>query len=315
MSSTATSLRPTETANRSGSGRQTPEVRRLSGHIGVEVVGLSNTVTWADDHLLELLETHLVVVLRDQFLSHADQVALARTLGEPTPAHPVVPGHPDHPEILELDAARGGKNARWHTDVTFVQNPPAASVLVADHTPEFGGDTQWVSMRAAYHALSPALREVVSSLEAVHRISPLAYWGEPFDTALTRDDAQKLYDDALRVPPVVHPVVRVHPTTGEPALFVNPGFTTHIVGLSRIESDNLLKLLYEHSTQPEFAYRHRWRAGDVVMWDNRATMHYAIDDYGNVDRRMRRVTVRGTTPVGPSGKASQIVTDPLVAVR
>jgi len=315
MSSTATSLRPTETANRSGSGHQAPEVRRLSGHIGVEVVGLSNTVTWAEDHLLELLETHLVVVLRDQFLSHADQVALALTLGEPTPAHPVVPGHPDHPEILELDAARGGKNARWHTDVTFVQNPPAASVLVADHTPEFGGDTQWVSMRAAYHALSPALRKVVSSLEAVHRISPLAYWGEPFDTALTRDDAQKLYDDALRVPPVVHPVVRVHPTTGEPALFVNPGFTTHIVGLSRIESDNLLKLLYEHSTQPEFAYRHRWRAGDVVMWDNRATMHYAIDDYGNVDRRMRRVTVRGTTPVGPSGNASHIVADPLVAVR
>jgi len=315
MSSAATSLRPTETANRPGGGHQAPEVRRLSGHIGVEVVGLSNTVTWAKEHLLELLETHLVVVLRDQFLNHADQVALAHTLGEPTPAHPVVPGHPDHPEILELDAARGGKNARWHTDVTFVQNPPAASVLVADHTPEFGGDTQWVSMRAAYHALSSALREVVSSLEAVHRISPLAYWGEPFDTALTRDDAQKLYDDALRVPPAVHPVVRVHPTTGEPALFVNPGFTTHIVGLSRIESDNLLKLLYEHSTQPEFAYRHRWRAGDVVMWDNRATMHYAIDDYGDVERRMRRVTVRGTTPVGPSGNASHIVADPLVAVR
>lgn len=315
MSSTTAPFSAPQTDPRSGSRVLAPSVRRLSGHIGVEVVGLTDTVSWAATHLLPLLEEHLVVVLRTQFLSHADQVALARTLGEPTPAHPVVPGHPDHPEILELDAARGGKNARWHTDVTFMQNPPAASVLVADHTPEFGGDTQWVSMRAAYRALSPALRDLVALLEAVHRISPLAYWGEPFDTALARDDTQKLYDDALRVPPVVHPVVRVHPSTGEFALFVNPGFTTHIVGMSRIESDNLLRLLYEHSTQPEFAYRHHWQPGDVVMWDNRATMHYAIDDYGDVERRMRRVTVRGTTPIGPSGQTSHVIADPLVAVR
>jgi len=315
MSSTTAPFPAPEAGTRSGVSAPVATLRRLSGHIGVEVLGLTDTLTWASTRLLPLLEEHLVVVLRNQFLSHADQVALARTLGEPTPAHPVVPGHPDHPEILELDAARGGKNARWHTDVTFVQNPPAASVLVADHTPEFGGDTQWVSTRGAYRHLSPALRDLVDSLEAVHRISPLAYWGEPFDTALTRDDAQKLYDDALRVPPVVHPVVRVHPSTGEPALFVNPGFTTHIVGMSRIESDNLLKLLYEHCTQPEFAYRHRWQPGDVVMWDNRATMHYAIDDYGDVERRMRRVTVRGTTPSGPSGQTSHVITDPLVAVR
>lgn len=315
MATSTSTPKPTQADLLPGIGPVVPEVRRLSGHIGVEVVGLSDVLPWAKTHLLGLLERHLVVVLRNQFLSHADQVALARTLGEPTPAHPVVPGHPDHPEILELDAARGGKNARWHTDVTFVQNPPAASVLVADHTPNYGGDTQWVSMRAAYSVLSPALRDMVTNLEAVHRISPLAYWGEPFDSALTRDDALKLYDDALRVPPVSHPVVRIHPSTGEPALFVNPGFTTHIVGMSRIESDNLLKLLYEHCTQPEFVYRHRWHAGDVVMWDNRATMHYAVDDYGEVERRMRRVTVRGTTPVGPLGQTSTVVTDPLVAVR
>lgn len=312
--STAPSQAP-QTLVHAGADVAPPALRPLTGNIGVEVTGLSDTVAWARANLLPLLERHLVVVLRDQFLGHADHVALARTLGEPTPAHPVVPGHPDHPEILELDAARGGKNARWHTDVTFVQNPPAASVLVADQTPEFGGDTQWVSMRAAHRALSPEMRGLVATLEAVHRISPLAYWGEPFDTALTRDDAQKLYDDALRVPPVVHPVVRLHPSTGEPALFVNPGFTTHIVGLSRIESDNLLRLLHEHSTQPEFAYRHRWQPGDVVMWDNRATMHYAIDDYGDSERRMRRVTVHGTTPVGPAGQTSRVITDPLVAVR
>ena len=287
----------------------------ITGSFGAELAGGNARKDFAPGELLALLEEHLVVVIRGQFLSHADQVALARTLGEPTPAHPVVPGHPDHPEILELDGAKGGKNARWHTDVTFVATPPAASVLVADATPEWGGDTMWADLRGAYASLSPGLQSLVGGLTAVHRISPLAYWGEPFDTALTRDDAQKLFDDAAKVPPVIHPVVRIHPGTGRPALFVNPGFTTHLTGMSRIESDHLLALLHAHTTQPELTLRHRWQPGDVVLWDNRATMHYAIDDYGSVERRMRRVTIRGAEPQGPSGFTSHVATDPLVAVR
>ena len=196
-----------------------------------------------------------------------------------------------------------------------MRTPPAYSVLVADHLPAWGGDTQWADLRGAYERLAPALRTLIDGLDAVHRISPLAYWGEPFDTALGRDDAQELYDRAAEVPPVVHPVVRVHPLTERPALFVNPGFTTHIVGLSRIESEGLLRLLYEHATQPEVVLRHRWRPGDVVLWDNQATMHYAVDDYGDAERRMRRVTVRGDAPVGIDGRTSAVVTDPLVAVR
>ena len=265
--------------------------------------------------IAQLLEQHLVLTFRDQHLTHADQVALARSIGEPTPAHPVVPGHPDHPEILELDGANGGRNARWHTDVTFMETPPAASVLVGDVTPPTGGDTMWADLASAYERLSPALRTLVDGLEAVHRITPLAYWGEPFDTALSREDAEHLLEAARNVQPVIHPVVRVHPTTGRRALFVNPGFTSHIVGLSRIESDHLLALLYEHCTQPELVLRHRWRAGDVVLWDNRATMHYAIDDYGTVERRMRRVTIRGSRPAGVNGAESRIASDPLVAIR
>jgi len=287
--------------------------RPITGCFGTEFEGV-DAVSLGDD-LLPMLEDRLVLVFRDQNISLADQVRLARLLGEPTPAHPVVPGHPDHPEILELDAQKGGKNARWHTDVTFVATPPAASVLVADHVPEWGGDTQWVDLRSAYENLHPALRGAIDSLRAVHRIAPIAYWGEPFDSALSREDAQKLFDDALRVPPVVHPVVRVHPSTKRPALFVNPGFTSHIADLSRIESDHLLALLFEHSVKPEFTLRHRWAPGDVVMWDNRATMHYAIDDYGTTDRRMRRVTVRGGHTHGPDGFESHVATNPLVAVR
>jgi taurine dioxygenase len=262
-----------------------------------------------------LLEQYLFLALPGQSITHAQQVELARALGEPTPAHPVVPGHPDHPEILVLDGASGGRNARWHTDVTFVPTPPAASVLVGDIIPPYGGDTMWADTRTAYERLSPALQAAIEGLEAVHRISPLAYWGEPFDSALGRDDAQRLFDDALQVPPVIHPVVRVHPVTGRKNLFVNPGFTTHIVGMSRIESEGLLRLLYEHATQPELTVRHRWHAGDVVIWDNRATMHYAVDDYGTVERLMCRVTIRGGRPVGPNGVESRVADDPLVAVR
>ncbi|MEQ1873387.1 MAG: TauD/TfdA family dioxygenase [Ilumatobacteraceae bacterium] len=265
--------------------------------------------------LTTLLEDHRLIVLRDQHLTHAEQVSFARSIGEPTPAHPVVPGHPDHPEILVLDAAQGGRNAMWHTDVTFVPTPPAASILVADVVPTSGGDTMFADTRSAYEGLAAPLRELVDGLEAVHRITPLAYWGEPFDSALGRDDAQKLLDDSRKVPPVIHPVVRVHPTTGRRNLFVNPGFTSHVVGMSRIESEGLLQMLYAHMTQPIYVLRHRWRAGDVVIWDNRATMHYAVDDYGTTERRMRRVTIRGGTARGPAGTESAVASDPLVAIR
>lgn len=264
--------------------------------------------------LHDLLVDSLVVVIRGQHLSHAEQVALARAIGEPTPAHPVVPGHPDHPEILELDGARGGKNAKWHTDVTFSVTPPAASVLCADVLPQAGGDTLWADLRGAYEALSPAMKDLVDGLEAVHRISPLAYWGYPHDSALSREDAQQLLDDAAAVPPVIHPVVRVHPVDGSRSLFVNPGFTTRILGLSEIESEGLLQILFTHATRPEFVLRHRWEPGDVVLWDNRATMHYASDDYGDATRRMRRVTLRGARPFGIDGTESRLCEDPFLAI-
>ena len=294
---------------------ETWTIAPITGVFGAELQGGHVRDGVDAEWLSALLDNHRLLVLRDQHLTHAQQVALARSLGEPTPAHPVIPGHPDFPEILVQDGASGGRNARWHTDVTFVPTPPAASVLVGDATPTSGGDTMFADTRTAYERLTAPLRQMVDQLEAVHRISPLAYWGEPFDSALNRADAQQLLDDSAKVPPVIHPVVRIHPVTGRPNLFINPGFTTHIVGWSRIESDGLLTMLYEHMTQPELVLRHRWRDGDVVIWDNRATMHYAVDDYGSSERRMRRVTIRGGHPVGPTGIASRIADDPLVAMR
>lgn len=287
----------------------------ITGAFGAELAGAELTDANAAAAIPDLLAEHLVLVFRCQHLSPAEQVALARQLGSPTPAHPVVPGLDGHPEILVLDGAAGGRNARWHTDVTFMSKPPAASILVAETVPDHGGDTLWADMRTAYSTLSIPLRQLADALLAVHRITPLAYWGEPFDSAMTRTDAAALFEAAMAVPPVVHPVVRMHPRTGRPSLFVNPGFTSHLLGMARHESDGVLRLLYEHVTQPELVMRHRWQRGDVVMWDNQATMHYATDDYGTIDRRMRRVTLGGVEPVGPSGFVSHVLDDPLLAIR
>lgn len=309
----------------------------LTGTFGAEVKGADILRDFAPGELKQLLQKHLVLVFRGCPIDRTTQVAVARSIGEPTPAHPVVPGDPKHPEILELDGAKGGRNARWvnlvkkpslprlnkllhilerwHTDVTFIPTPPAFSVLVADELPPYGGDTIWCDLRTSYERLNPAIQKALENFNAVHRITPLAYWGEPADTAMTRDDAEAMYQQSANVPPVLHPVVRRDPETGKKTIFVNPGFTSHIPELSRIESDNVLKMLFEHCTQPEMTLRHRWANGDIVMWNNMMTAHWAVDDYGTVTRKMRRVTVRGELPQGVDGRKSKIVDDPLVRVR
>lgn len=290
-------------------------VRPITGTFGAELSGASLTDPDAAAEISALLTKHLVLVVRDQQLGPGDQVALAHRLGRPTPAHPVVPGLAGFPEVLVLDGSFGGKNARWHTDVTFIPRPHAGAILVADELPDHGGDTLWADLATAYEQLAAPLRRAVDGLQAVHRITPLAYWGEPFDSALSREDAGALADDAAAVPAVVHPVVRVHPVTGRKALFVNRGFTSHIVGFLRIESEGLLSLLYRHIEQPEFTLRHRWHERDVLLWDNRVTSHYAVDDYGSAGRRVRRVTLQGEPPVGPDGFTSHTTNNPLLAIR
>jgi alpha-ketoglutarate-dependent taurine dioxygenase len=290
-------------------------VTPLTGTFGASLSGKHLSEDLDGELLMSLLEKHAVLTFREQFLSPAVQSAVAHAMGEPTKAHPVLPAHPDFPEILPLQGDVGGKSARWHTDVTFVEAPPAASILVSDLTPTAGGDTLWADSRRAYETLNPALRDALIHLRAVHRLTPFGYFGEPLELTTSLEEALALHEAALLVPPVLHPLVRRHPSTGRPSLFVNSGFTTHIEGMSRIESDHLLALLYDHQAQPELTLRHHWKAGDVVMWDNRATQHYATFDYGSAERRMRRITLRGSRPVGVDGFESEIVTDPLVGVR
>ena len=242
-----------------------------------------------------------VVFLPGQHLDDADQVAFARRLGEPTDGHPIADVDAAQPEIYDIDSAdpEFSFSDVWHTDVTFLPTPPKLSILRAVRLPDTGGDTSWADSQLAYESLAAPVRRLVDGLSAVHDGS--REWG----AYLRRRGGQGNTWEGRAVQalePVEHPVVRVHPETGRRGLFVNPGFTSHVVGVSDAESRGILDLLYAHLTRPEHTIRHRWSVGDVGIWDNQATAHYANRDYTQ-QRTMRRVTLRGEVPVG-SGPAT-----------
>jgi alkyl sulfatase len=288
------------------------DVRPQAGHIGAEIHGVDLTRPLAPDVVEAIRATLLrwkVVFFRDQRVTQDQHVAFGRAFGEVTPAHPTLPAaFPDRPEILLLDNerfARGGEGrgggpsieSRWHTDVTFVPNPPMGSILRGVIVPEYGGDTQWTNLVVAYERLSAPVRALVDELHAVHHnVLPLSR-GE-----LSPELQQQFQAQDLRAQ---HPVVRVHPETGERALFVNPNFTSHIVELSRQEGRHLLAMLYEHLSNPEFTVRFRWQPDSIAFWDNRATAHLVPTDVPPGARRsMQRITLAGDVPVGPDGSES-----------
>ncbi|MGP9017235.1 TauD/TfdA dioxygenase family protein [Streptomyces sp. BR1] len=299
----------------------TVTTRPASGHTGADILGvdLSQPLSAEDFATVQsALDRWKVVFFRDQELDHAAQIAFARQFGELTYAHPHDDAPPaDHPEIFTIDPKRyeerygkGFKEAvrkrqysyfaGWHTDVTAAVNPPAGSILRAETVPEFGGDTTWTNLVAAYQGLSAPVRAFVDTLRAEHR-----YGGsqKPSDDS---EYARRINDNLLVA---VHPVVRVHPRTKERVLFVNPGFTSHIVDVSPRESRAVLDLLYEELTRPEYTVRFRWEPGSVAFWDNRATAHLAPRDIEHLDveRRLHRVTLIGEVPVGPDGTESELV--------
>jgi alpha-ketoglutarate-dependent taurine dioxygenase len=272
----------------------------LGPHFGAGVDGLDlDRVT--DDELLAVraaLVEHKVLFFRDQRLDDDGQVRLGRRLGELTASHPVVAGVDEaHPEIYALDSTDNGFADVWHTDVTFMRRPPLGSILRAVVLPPAGGDTSWADSQLAYDSLSAPVRDLADQLTAVHDGNrEFGYY-----LAQRRGGQGNVWDgqQVTRLDPVEHPVVRVHPETGRKGIFVNPGFTSHIAGVSEAESRGILDLLYAHLTKPEHIVRHRWRVGDVAMWDNRSTAHYANRDYGDQRRVMHRITLRGDLPAGP----------------
>jgi taurine dioxygenase len=283
------------------------DVTPLSGTIGAEIRGVDLHGDLDPGEIAGirqvLLERH-VVFFPAQHLDPGAHVRLARAFGEPTPAHPVLKGIEGHPEVFEIDYTRArarygseaeprGGGLAWHSDVTFVERPPLGSILNAVVIPPSGGDTLFSDQQAAFEALSPTMQEFLSTLTAVHD------GRHQFGRALqAREDGGKWEGEAVdRLEPVEHPVVRTHPETGARALFVNPGFTSHIVQLHRAESTALLAFLYAHSVRPEFTVRYHWHTGDLGFWDNRVTQHAVVGDYGGQPRVIQRVTLRGDRPV------------------
>jgi len=288
--------------------RDTPvlTVAPMTGTLGAVIEGVDLRAPLPTATVAEIrrsLVDHKVLVFRRQDLTPAQLVTFGRSFGELTPAHPIMPSLAGYPEVLEVDATRSREdplyrdeyeNDTWHTDVTFMARPPLGSVLQAKVVPPVGGDTLFADLQAAYEGLSEAVRALVDGLRAVHdgRGEFGAFLRSNPDGGMW--DGQRFHE----LVPVEHPVVRVHPESGRRGLFVNPTFTTKIVGLSKLESDALLRMLFEHSVAPEYTVRQRWSAGDVVFWDNRATMHYPVRDYGDAHRLMHRVTIGGDAPAG-----------------
>ncbi|MET7823916.1 TauD/TfdA family dioxygenase [Streptomyces sp. NPDC005386] len=254
-----------------------------------------------DDQVAALrtaLVTHKVLFLPGQDIDDRAQIDFGRRLGELTVGHPVHDSGDVPDEVYSLDSQDNGFADVWHTDVTFVRRPPAVSVLRAVVLPPRGGDTSWADSQLAYESLTPGVRALIDPLTAVHDGSrEFGYY-----LAQHRKGRGNLWEGEVftDLVPVEHPVVRVHPESGRKGLFVNPGFTSHIAGVSEHESRGILDILYAHLTKPEHTVRHRWQPGDVAIWDNRATSHYANRDYGDQHRVMHRITLRGDVPVGPA---------------
>jgi taurine dioxygenase len=300
------------------------QVHPLTPVIGAEISGVDLRQP-VDDAALAAIHAALlrwrVVVLRDQAIDNDQLLAFGRRFGRLTPAHPIALGLPEHPEIWERkaaeykerreDAASAPPSARpprdykgWHIDITFVANPNRYSLLHGVQIPPYGGDTIFANLVAAYEGLSPPIRALADGLQAVHRTSS-------YDAGAPAPGRRNVGPFAS-----LHPLVRLHPETGEKVLFVNPGTTSHVAGLREPESKALLDLLADEITRPEYQVRVRWSPNALVIWDNQAVAHAGPIDYAHFDqpRVVRRITVEGELPVGPDGFRSRPLEGDLFSV-
>jgi taurine dioxygenase len=272
-------------------------ISTLTPTIGAVVHGIDLAQRPDDEDIAAIraaLLRHKVIFFEDQHITPVQHRDFAAQFGE-LHTHPLYPGVPEAPEMFTLDNHAGNPtdNDAWHTDVTFIETPPLGAVLYAKLLPEEGGDTCWANMQAAYEALSKPMQRFLAELDAVHDFKRgFPQTGQVAKQA-GRDRAAKALDEH---PPVIHPVVRTHPETGADGLFVNYGFTDRIKGLRRAESEALLGMLFVHVQKPEFQCRWRWKPNAIAFWDNRATQHYAVNDYLPNRRVMHRATILGDRP-------------------
>ena len=265
------------------------EIRKLTPVIGAEIHGVDLAAPMDEqtfNNIHQALMDNLVVFFRDQTMNHAQQVEFGARFGK-LHIHPAAPSVPGHPEVMIIHADANSKYVNgesWHSDVSCDEEPPMGSILHIGTLPEFGGDTMFANMYAAYEALSTPMQKMLCELTALHD-GEMLYRGR-----YTSNDAGRVY------PKANHPVIRTHPVTGRQALFVNSFFTARINELSRSESEALLAFLFRHIETPEYSCRFRWQKNSVAFWDNRSAQHHALWDYFPQTRSGTRVTVQGDKP-------------------
>ena len=283
-------------------------VTKLGSRIGARVDGVLlggdlDPVTVEEIH--QALLTHKVIFFRGQHhLDDAQQLAFAGLLGTPVGHPAALPSVKDAPIITPINSEFGKAN-RWHTDVTFAANYPAASILRAVTLPSYGGSTLWASTVAAYIELPDPLKRLVENLWALHS-NRYDYVTAEAQASMT--DNERAFRQVFEKPDfrTEHPVVRVHPETGERTLLAGD-FVRNFVGLDSHISNAMLEMVQRRITEPENTIRWNWEAGDVAIWDNRATQHRAVDDYDNQPRLMHRVTLMGDVPVNVHGQRSRVL--------
>ena len=270
------------------------EVEPLAGALGAEVRGVEMATDLPDEVAAEVRRAwldHLVIFLRDQHVTPRQQMAFARRFGEPM-EYPQLRGLPEEPlvtAVVKLEHERNNFGGVWHSDTTYLPQPPMGSMLLAREVPPFGGDTLFANQYLAYDALSDGLKRTLDGLVGVSSSAKA-------EVSKTAEDRMKEAGQERRTLIAEHPLVRTHPETGRPALFTSGAHTTHIKGWTEAESLPLLGFLWDHQVRPEFTCRFRWEPGSLAFWDNRAAMHFPVNDYHGHRRVMHRITLAGDTP-------------------
>jgi len=296
-----------QTANKMKEADISLDICRVAGLIGAEISGVrltGNLPPAMVKAIWSALCRHKVLFFRNQnHLTDSEHENFAALFGDILD-HPTVPAHDGTKHITQLDSRRGEKATFWHTDTTFFPTPALASILRAVEVPKVGGDTMWANCAAAYQSLDSETKAFAEKLRGIHS-NAFDYGGGPKQSAETKTAAM---NSSFRsaIYETEQPLVHVHPETGERSLLAG-GFLRAIAGFSAEASRHLIGIFRDAITEPEHIVRWRWAAGDVAIWDNRATQHYAIDDYGNETRIMRRVTLAGFAPVGVDGRGSRLL--------
>ena len=270
------------------------EVRPLAGALGAEVFGVDMADDLKDEVVAEVRQAfldHLVIFLRDQSVTPQQQVAFARRFGDPM-EYPNLPGLPEEPlitPVVKLEHERNNFGGMWHSDTSYLPEPPMGTMLLALEVPPQGGDTMFANQYLAYETLSEGLRAVLDGLVGISSSAKA-------EVSKTAEDRLKEAGVERKALTARHPLVRTHPETGRKALYTSDAHTVAIEGWTEPESLALLRFLWEHQVKPEFTCRFRWQPGSLAFWDNRAVLHYPINDYHGYRRVLHRITLAGDKP-------------------